>query len=247
VKGREIDNLLEAYLRPDDDAPPADGGAPPQAPIARPEADTSPRAPSAEADAQAPTAEPGARTPMASRAPIAGPDTPPRAPAAGGGTPQAPPAKADLRELLARYLDTFPGDGDEAKREFALPRSAEVDELLRRQVVDNEHVEHELVGSLRAHLEAVPRDERHAPEPDASSWAQVAASTQHALSSLDERLERYAHAYAELDEQAHTFGSADDSTIKGIPPPNSPPIPLGSPMAKQLKSQIPPRDPKKER
>jgi len=46
--------------------------------------------------------------------------------------------------------------------------------------------------------------------------------------TLDERLERYAQAYAELDEQAHAF-TADNATIKGVPPPNAPPIPSAAP------------------
>ena len=158
--------------------------------------------------------------------------------------PRGPAAKPDLQELLARYLATFPSDEDDSGREFTLPRSAEIDELLRRHVVDNEDVKQELLGSLRDHLETEPHDDR-APA-GSPQWAQVAVSTQHESLTLDERVERYAQAYAEHDDQAHVF-TADSSTIKGVPPPNSPPIPARSPVAKERASQTPPPGPKKDR
>jgi hypothetical protein len=167
----------------------------------------------------------------------------------GATSPEAKRAKTSaaapvaLEQMLSRYLDTARGSSDE--RVFSLPRCIEVDELLRRYVLDQEDVSDRLASSLREHLRRQPE----APNRNSSSqWAPVTAAKLDAASGLDERLQRYAHAYAEQDERLHTFSSADDSTIKGIPPPNAPPIPLGSPLAEEIKRSLtPPTGVKKER
>jgi hypothetical protein len=158
-------------------------------------------------------------------------------------TPSMAMADKELQQMLSRYLDTASGVAPE-ERDFSLPRNTEVDELLRRYTLDNEDVSDRLASSLREHLRRQPADRAPTPQPSprvsSSQWTRVTASKIEGSRDLDERMQSYAHAYAEQDEQAHTFTSADDSTIKGIPPPNAPPIPLGSPLAKEIKRSLTP-------
>jgi len=145
-------------------------------------------------------------------------------------------ASADLENLLTAYLQ-MAGDAQAENPAFALPRSSDVDDLLRRYVLDQEDVSTALESSLRQHLKtsdhpAIPAD----ASPEA--WAREMASVlRQSTGDLGQRLSKYASAVAEQDERDHAFSDDHDSTLKGVPPPNAPPIALGSEMAKTIRKR----------
>jgi ATP-dependent exoDNAse (exonuclease V) beta subunit len=150
-------------------------------------------------------------------------------PAASAGERDEAKGGAQLEQLLAAYLSTE----NQQQASFRVPRSPEVDELLRRYVLEDEReVAESLRHSLREHVEA-PITSR----TPTAEWAHTVAASVSETQDLDERVRAYARAVAVAEEQAHAFKADDDSTLKGIPPGNAPPIPLGSPLANQLKRE----------
>jgi len=126
-----------------------------------------------------------------------------RRPARGKGSDPSPgkPSKSekrtsgDLENLLGAYLQTVDGSQPE-QSQFALPRSSDVDELLRRYVLDQEDVGNALESTLRQHLET---SDHPAVAADASpeTWAREMASVlRQSTADLDQRLSRYASAVA---------------------------------------------------
>ncbi len=159
---------------------------------------------------------------------------------------EAKPAKlsGELESLLGAYLETT---AQSHTPDFAVPRSSEVDDLLRRYVLDLEAVEDDLTASLRDHLEQRRAETAEVPaapaaealsETDADpTWRARTASRVRETVDLENRMQEYAAQVAEHEETTHAFSCADESTLKGVPPPNAPPIALGSPLARRLKKK----------
>lgn len=138
----------------------------------------------------------------------------------------------ELEGLLARYLETVPEEqAEEALAEFATPRSSQVDELLRRAQLDGEETAPaELERSLEQHFRAVASGRAPSVEsPEHAKWRKRTASDIHRMvgSGVYERIESYALRVAAEEESTHAFDESDESTIKGVPPGNSPPIGVG--------------------
>lgn len=145
-----------------------------------------------------------------------------------------PNPTAELEALIESYLEVVES---ERAVEFVAPRSQDVDELLRRYVLDQEEVSGQLESALRHHLTG----EHPAMQPGEVSPA-VSRIAAHLGETADlaQRLTRYASAFAEEDEKQHAFSDDHESTLKGLPPPNSPPIPLGSALARDLRRRSSP-------
>jgi hypothetical protein len=223
TKPPDLDALLREYIG--DDKPPE--------PEPEPEA-ASPE-PEPEAEAASPEPEPEPASPEPEPPPSAGAaaaallaeylkDDEPGEP--GAWTPEGEPAPAapdDLQRMLTLYLevdeDVAPGP------DFSLPRCVEVDELLGRYALDGEDVEQDLAAALDEHLrQAEGATQLFSGSP--LQWRQVTAARVRDMFELGERMKAYALAYAERDELAYTEDPEwDDETIKGVPPPNAPPIP----------------------
>jgi hypothetical protein len=143
----------------------------------------------------------------------------------------------DLENLLSVYMQTVEANAQQEQPAFALPRSSDVDDLLRRYVLDQENVGEALESTLRQHLKT---SDHPVVAADASPevWAREMASVlRQSTGDLGQRLSRYASAVAEQDEKDHAFCDDHDSTLKGVPPPNAPPIALGSEMAKTIRKK----------
>lgn len=144
-----------------------------------------------------------------------------------------PHISAELQDLLAAYI----GTANQEQQRFLLPRSAEVDDLLRRYVLDEEDVAQALESTLRHHITdsdnpAVATDsstEEHDTQETACPFLET--------DEFDERLLAYATDVAAQDERAHAFVDDVDSTLKGMPPGGAPPIPLGSELARRLRHE----------
>lgn len=154
--------------------------------------------------------------------------------------PEAAATPDDLDELLASYLEVE-GGGEES---FAMPRCPEVDDLLRRYVLEEQDVSRDLATTLRQHVREVREtsEERSVtatppPRDGSAEWSQAVAARLRETADIDERVRSYAAAVAQEVERSHAFSDDHDSTIKGVPPGNAPPIPLGSELARQLKGQ----------
>lgn len=149
-------------------------------------------------------------------------------------------APEDLDELLASYLEVESG----SEESFAMPRSPEVDDLLRRYVLEEQNVSQDLATTLREHVREVREtsEERSVtatppPRDGSAEWSQAVAARLRETADIDERVRSYAAAVAQEVERSHAFSDDHDSTIKGVPPGNAPPIPLGSELARKLKGQ----------
>jgi hypothetical protein len=146
----------------------------------------------------------------------------------------SPGPNAELKALIESYLEVVEG---ERAVEFAAPRSQDVDELLRRYVLDQEDVSGELESTLRQHLTT---EESTVLAGEVSPAVNRVAARLVETADLDQRLSRYASAFAEEDEKQHAFSDDHESTLKGLPPPNSPPIPLGSALARDIRRKSSP-------
>lgn len=138
----------------------------------------------------------------------------------------------ELEELLGRYLDTMPPqEAEEALAEFTTPRSRQIDELLRRSQLDGDMaVLGDLEQSLREHLVAVDRgDSRETSgSQEYIKWRKRTASDIHRMVRVSDRVRSYAELVAAEDERVHRFDDEHESTIRGMPPPNAPPIGIGA-------------------
>jgi hypothetical protein len=146
----------------------------------------------------------------------------------------------ELEGLLASYLEVSSHDD----QDFSVPRSPEVDELLRLYMLEEKDVSKDLTSSLREHVRTSREtaEERAVtvtpPRGPSAEWSQTVAAQLRDTQDIDERVRSYAAAVAHEEERTHTFSSDHESTIKGVPPPNAPPIPLGSDLARQIKDQV---------
>lgn len=102
---------------------------------------------------------------------------------------EAKPRDAELEDLLSSYLEVSGG----RDQDFAVPRSPEVDELLRRYVLEEQDVSQDLANSLREHVRttretAEERAVTVTPGRSSSDWSQAVATQLRETQDIDERM-----------------------------------------------------------